>query len=151
MRVFAAALSLAALVTTAGQAQLPKPGLPLQPDRFATFTTTKGTWISLDVSPDGQTIVFDLLGDLYTMPVTGGKATRLTNGISHDMQPRFSPDGALIATTGRDGSVKLWDGQTLKPVRSTAGHSAAAWGVAETRREVHWPIYLRAGWIHSAR
>ena len=51
MRVFAAALSLAALVTTAGQAQLPKPGLPLQPDRFASFTTTKGTWISLDVSP----------------------------------------------------------------------------------------------------
>ena len=77
MRVFAAALSLAALLTTAGQAQLPKPGLPLQPDRFATFTTSKGTWISLDVSPDGQTIVFDLLGDLYTMPVTGGKAPAL--------------------------------------------------------------------------
>ena len=64
MRVFAAALSLAALVSTAGQAQLPKPGLALPPDRDATFTTTKGPWISLDVSPDGPPIVFDLLGDL---------------------------------------------------------------------------------------
>lgn len=41
-----------------------------------------------------------------------------------------SPDGTLIATTGRNGSVKLWDGETLKALRSTAGHAAAAWGVA---------------------
>lgn len=41
-----------------------------------------------------------------------------------------SPDGSLVASTGRDGSVKLWDGQSLKPLRSTAGHAAAAWGVA---------------------
>src|SRR5690606_40824117 len=53
-------------------------GLPLEPARWARFTTSKGTWISLDVSPDGQTIVFDLLGDLYTIPITGGTATRLT-------------------------------------------------------------------------
>ncbi|MCC7134245.1 MAG: hypothetical protein IT352_16420, partial [Gemmatimonadales bacterium] len=58
----------------------PKP-LPLEAKRKAEFTTTKGTWISLDVSPDGQTIVFDLLGDLYTMPIGGGKATPLTTGL----------------------------------------------------------------------
>ena len=73
---------LAGLGVRPSQAQLPKPGLPLQPDRYATFTTSKGTWMSLDVSPDGQTIVFDLLGDLYTLPIAGGKATRLTSGIA---------------------------------------------------------------------
>src|SRR5688572_23369341 len=58
--------------------------------------STKGTWMSLDVSPDGKTIMFDLLGDLYTLPVTGGKATRITNGLAFDCQPRFSPDGKRI-------------------------------------------------------
>ena len=68
--------------TTPLWAQAPVAGLaarntlPLKPTRTLTFTTTKGTWMSLDVSPDGQTIVFDLLGDLYTMPIAGGKATR---------------------------------------------------------------------------
>ena len=50
-----------------------KPPLPLDADRKAEFTTTEATWMSLDVSPDGQTIVFDLLGDLYTLPIEGGK------------------------------------------------------------------------------
>jgi Tol biopolymer transport system component len=81
-----------------------KKGLPLQPARWAKFTTTKGTWISLDVSPDGQTIVFDLLGDLYTLPIAGGTASRLTSGLAHDMEPRFSPDGKkLIWAANRNG------------------------------------------------
>ncbi|HBE00802.1 MAG TPA: hypothetical protein DC060_21745, partial [Gemmatimonadetes bacterium] len=71
----------------------PDRGLPLEPARWAEFTTSEGTWISLDVSPDGQTIVFDMLGDLYAMPISGGTAVRLTEGMGHDMQPRFSPDG----------------------------------------------------------
>ncbi|MFO1065415.1 MAG: amidohydrolase family protein [Pirellulales bacterium] len=65
----------------------------------------EGTWISLDVSPDGKEIVFDLLGDIYIMPIggadgTGGKRpAKLTVGIAWDMQPRFSPDGKWIAFT----------------------------------------------------
>src|SRR3972149_3575557 len=65
--------------------------LPLVTSRTARFTTDEGTWMSVDVSPDGRTIVFDLLGDLYTLPITGGQATRITDGMAFDAQPRFSP------------------------------------------------------------
>ena len=56
------------------------------------FDTNEVTWPSLDVSPDGKTIVFDLLGDLYTMPVEGGTATRIIGGLSFESQPVYSPD-----------------------------------------------------------
>ena len=65
--------------------------------------------MSLDVSPDGRTIVFDLLGDLYTMPVSGGTATRLTDGMAFDAQPRFGPDGKKIAfISDRSGGDNVW-------------------------------------------
>ena len=57
------------------------------------FTVTEGTFMNLDVSPDGKSIVFDLLGDIYTMPVTGGDAKLLRGGLPIEVQPRFSPDG----------------------------------------------------------
>jgi Tol biopolymer transport system component/imidazolonepropionase-like amidohydrolase len=73
------------------------------------FTTAEGTWINLDVSPDGKNIVFDLLGDLYELPIAGGKAKRLTHGLAFDVQPRYSPDGAQIAyTSDRSGGNNLW-------------------------------------------
>src|SRR5258708_5166828 len=54
--------------------------LPLITPRKLSFTTDEASWISLDVSPDAKTIVFDILGDLYTIPVAGGTATRITSG-----------------------------------------------------------------------
>ena len=86
-----------------------KPDLELVAGRTLNLDTDEGTWISLDVSPDGRTIVFDLLGDLYTMPITGGTATALTTGMAYDAQPRFSPDGkAIVFTSDRDGGDNVW-------------------------------------------
>ena len=68
-----------------------------------------GTWMSLDVSPDGRHIVFDLLGDIYRMPIEGGRAEPLTSGMAWDRQPRYSPDGAEIAfISDAGGGDNIW-------------------------------------------
>ena len=83
--------------------------LPLKAERTLKFNTKEGTWLSVDVSPDGKTIVFDMMGDLYTMPFTGGKATRITEGMAYDVQPRFSPDGkSIVFTSDRSGNDNIW-------------------------------------------
>ena len=56
--------------------------LPLKPTRTISFTTDEGTWMSLDVSPDGKSIIFDLVGDLYSISFRGGEAKRITSGIA---------------------------------------------------------------------
>ena len=106
----ALALLLFSATVTAQEARLdPDRGLPLEPSRWAELTTEEGTWVSLDMSPDGSMIVFDLLGDLYTMPASGGRASALTSGIAHDMQPRFSPDGArIVFISDRSGDDNVW-------------------------------------------
>src|SRR6267142_5665436 len=76
---------------------------PPGPSKKITINTDEGTWMDLDVSPDGQNIVFDLLGDIYTIPIKGGKATLLAGGKAWEVQPRYSPDGKLISyTSDRD-------------------------------------------------
>src|SRR5215470_3084820 len=84
-------------------------GLPLAPNKPLKFTTDEGTWLSLDVSPDGRTIVFELLGDIYTLPIEGGKATRITSGQMFDAQPHYSPDGkSIVFVSDRSQSDNLW-------------------------------------------
>ncbi len=94
------------------------------------FDTNQVTWASLDVSPDGKTIVFDLLGDLYTLPIEGGTATRIIGGLSFESQPVYSPDGTTIAfLSDRSGVENLWiadaDGSNARAVskdgRTNAG------------------------------
>jgi imidazolonepropionase-like amidohydrolase/Tol biopolymer transport system component len=98
-----------------------KEGLPLPVAEVLEFEVDEGTWMSLDVSPDGKTLVFDLLGDIYTLPLEGGEATRIVGGMSFESQPRFSPDGRTIAIlSDRSGVENLWlvdaDGSNPRPV-----------------------------------
>jgi len=82
---------------------------PPGPSYQVEIDTDEGTWMSLDVSPDGKEIVFDLLGDVYSIPVGGGDARALTSGVAWDMQPRYGPDGKRIAfTSDRAGGDNVW-------------------------------------------
>lgn len=84
-------------------------GLPLKPQRKINFSTTEGTWTSVDISPDGQTIVFDMMGDIFTVPVSGGTATPVVKGIAFESHPRYSPDGKrLVFVSDRSGADNLW-------------------------------------------
>src|SRR5258705_3628199 len=124
-RLLAATFAAAVLSTTSTLlAQTPPPSaaaadtskkppktdeLPLTTTRTVEFETSEGTWMSLDVSPDGRTLVIELLGDLYTMPAAGGAATRLTSGPAFDSQPRWSPDGKrIVFLSDRSGAENIW-------------------------------------------
>ncbi len=107
----AVALSLSSAALAGEKADAPKWDVNAAhgPVKQVKFTTDEGTWMDLDVSRDGQTLVFSLLGDLYTLPIAGGSATRITSGPAWDVQPRFSPDGAEIAfASDRAGGNNLW-------------------------------------------
>jgi hypothetical protein len=103
-------LALAAALAQSPEAKPPaKKGLSLTYTGKTEFVTDEGTWLSVDVSKDGSTLVFDLLGDLYTLPITGGTAQRITQGPAYDSQPAYSPDSSMIAfVSDRDGADNLW-------------------------------------------
>jgi imidazolonepropionase-like amidohydrolase/Tol biopolymer transport system component len=84
-----------------------------------TLNLEEGTWMNVDVSPDGKTIAFDMLGDIYTLPIGGGKATVLRSGLAWEVQPRFSPDGKqILFTSDAGGGDNIWimdvDGKNAK-------------------------------------
>ena len=126
------------------------------PSRQQPIDTDEGTWISLDVSPDGKRIVFDLLGDLYEMPMEGadgqenrGYPKKVTQGVAWDMQPRFSPDGNHIAfTSDRHGkSKKAGDNIWTLPV----GGGEPTQVTNETYRLLNGPVWSPDGQYIVAR
>lgn len=86
------------------------------------FTVDEGTWMNLDVSPDGKQIVFDMLGDIFIMPIAGGKAKVLRSGLAWECQPRFSPDGKKVSyTSDAGGGDNIWmmNADGTEPVQIT--------------------------------
>ncbi|HZF15855.1 MAG TPA: amidohydrolase family protein [Steroidobacteraceae bacterium] len=109
---------IAALVLNAAAA------LPLAPTRRIEFDTDEGTWISLDIAPDGRTIIFDLLGDLYSVNAAGGEAHAVAQGPAFDTQATYSLDGSWIAfVSDRSGADNVWisrpDGTDARPVSAS--------------------------------
>src|SRR5882757_4010901 len=135
-----------------------KKGLPLKSDRKVSFTTDEGTWLSLDVAPDGKTIAFELLGDIYTLPIEGGKAKLIDGGMSFDSQPKFSPDGQWIAfLSDREGSENIWimhpDGTGVKQVSkdSNSEFASPSWdpkGKYVYVSKTHFGIGPREIWMY---
>src|SRR5262245_66476452 len=102
-----AALCLASCLTTAAAQDAP-PGTPSAAERTLSFDAKEGTWMALDVSRDGRTILFDLLGDIYALDTKGGAARPVLRGPAFEMQPVFSPDGRQFAfISDRAGSDDL--------------------------------------------
>ena len=88
------------------------------------------------ISPDGHTICFSYLGDLWTVPTEGGRAARLTVHPARDIQPRYSPDGKWIVFA----SSRLWQ---LRPVPDAGrGRGAAA---ADVQQRLRLPERVHAG------
>lgn len=118
----------------------------LETAKTAAIDVNEGTWMNVDVSPDGSTLTFDLLGDIYTMPVAGGEAKAVTSGLAWDMQPRFSPDGKWIAfTSDRAGGDNIWVIHADASAEQSATDSGLRQITKETFRLLNSPAWTPDG------
>jgi Tol biopolymer transport system component len=106
-----------------------------QPYVDAEFTVNEGTWMSVDVSPDGSTLAFDLLGDIYLLPAKGGDARLVHGGPAMQIFPSFSADGGkLLYQSDESGFDNAWisnvDGSNARQITHDAANmlGAPTWG-----------------------
>ena len=92
-----------------------QPALAQDADGWRTIEieTTEVTAPHVAVSPDGEWLVFTMLGHLFRLPVEGGTAEQMTFGPYYHSDPVFSPDGLRLAFVsdrdGNDGNVFVLD------------------------------------------
>src|SRR5579883_485538 len=146
LAIFAAALTSLPFAAAAGRppdkaaGQKKEEPLPVKPARKVEFTTSEGTWLSLDVSPDGKTILFELVGDLYTIPFAGGEAKKLTSGMGFNSQPRYSPDGSNPKQLSQDPQSEF-----LSPAWTADGNYVIA------SRFTQFPIGAAELWMYHVK
>jgi len=118
-RMVVSAVALAACAAACAQAA------PLSKERSGVLTVHEGTDMSLTVSPDHRTIMIDLQGMLYALPISGGKARQITSPVLEASHPSWSPKGDIVAIQSYSGGTfHIWtmkpDGSGLKQI--TTGH-----------------------------
>ena len=70
---------------------------------------TEGTNFAVAASPDGERLVMDLQGTLWLLPMAGGSAEALTDGLGDDRLPDFHPEGGRVAYQSyRSGTWDIW-------------------------------------------
>src|SRR6185437_2906670 len=90
-----------------------------------TVSVHEGTNVNVTLSPDRKTIIMDLQETLWSLPVGGGAARRLTDPMLEPARPDFSPKGDLIAFQSfKGGTFHIWlmkpDGSGVRQL--TEGH-----------------------------
>ena len=130
--------------------------LPLDAERTVSLNTTEGTWLSLDVHPSGNKLIFDYMSNLFELPMSGGQAKQLTKGMGFDSQPKYSPDGSKVAfISDRDGGENIWilDLESMETEQRTEGKNYRMQGPTWTN-DGNYIIAARAdlrGGVHKLR
>lgn len=119
------------------------------------FSTQEGTWMSLDVSPGGETLLVELLGDIYTLPSEGGQATPILSGWAFQSQARFSPDGQrLVYVSDETGSDNLWvansDGSEARPLTDLEAHAVLSPSWTPDGRSIYATVVFSTGYSSQA-